>query len=295
MPPEHEDATLHAFLRGDPGVQLAWLQARGLPAAALLALHNACAQRCFFCAGPGTVSVPEAERTPRSAALAHLQARPAGVRRLMIGGNEPTLHPDFSGLLLAVRPAGFESIELMTNGAGLADHADAWAGAGVTEVIVPLYAASAPLHDDVCGTPCFEQVVMGLDAAVNAGIRVVVHTLLLRRTLAELPSLAAMVSRRYGTRLGVALLRDKGIFDFAAEAPAFAAAAAAVGSVPEAVRPLGIGTPLCLPTHREPAALVAELYFRSQARGFGSGCEACPLRGGCGGVVTAYVNEVGPG
>ena len=87
MPPEHEDATLHAFLRGDPGVQLAWLQARGLPAATLLALHNACAQRCFFCAGPGTVSVPEAERTPRSAALAHLQARPAGVRRLMIGGN----------------------------------------------------------------------------------------------------------------------------------------------------------------------------------------------------------------
>ncbi|GDX79180.1 hypothetical protein LBMAG42_09910 [Deltaproteobacteria bacterium] len=295
MPPAHEDAAIHAFLRGNPSEQLAWLRARGLPAATLLALHNPCAQRCFFCAGPGTVSVPEAERTSRNAAFAQLQARPPGVTRLMIGGNEPTLHPDFAVLLQAARPAGFTTLELMTNGADLGVHAATWAGLGVTEVIVPLYAASAPLHDGVCGAVCFDRVVSGLDAAFAAGIRVSIHTLLLRRTLGELPALAAFVHQRWGTRLGVALLRDKGSFDFAGEAPAFADARQAVNAVPEPLRPFGIGTPRCLDAAVVEAPLVAELYFRSQVRSYGPGCFGCRLREGCGGVVDAYVGEVHPG
>lgn len=295
MPPAHENAAIHAFLRGNPAEQLAWLQARGLPPATLLALHNACAQRCFFCAAPGTVSVPDGERTTRNTAFAQLNARPSGVTRLLIGGNEPTLHPDFSDLLHAARPAGFSSIELMTNGADLGVHAEVWALAGVAEVIVPLYAASAPLHDEVCGAICFQRVVAGLDAAFAAGIRVSVHTLLLRRTLTELPVLATLVTERWGTRLGVALLRDKGSFNFATEAPTFSDAAAAVAAVPASIRPFGIGTPRCLDTVAAEAPLVAELYFRSQVRSYGPGCEGCGLREGCGGVVEAYVGEVHPG
>lgn len=295
MAPAHEDAAIHAFLRGNPAEQLAWLRARALPAATLLALHNACAQRCFFCAGPGTVSVPEAERTSRNAAFAQLQGRPPSVTRLMIGGNEPTLHPNFGELLRAARPAGFATIELMTNGADLGVHARDWAAAGVTEVIVPLYAASAPLHDDVCEATCFDRVASGLDAAFTAGIRVSVHTLLLRRTLSELTRLSALVTERWGARLGVALLRDKGSFDFGREAPAFADAVNAVAAVPESIRPFGIGTPRCLDAVVSEAPLVAELYFRSQVRSFGTGCVGCVRREGCGGVVEAYVEQVHPG
>ncbi len=292
MPPAHEDVALHTFLRGDPATQLAWLTERGLPPATLLALHNACAQRCFFCAGPGTVSVPDRERTPRAAGLAQLAARPEGVTRLMIGGNEPTLHPDFPELLRAVRPAGFATVELMTNGADLAANAAEWAALGVVEVIVPLYGVAPASHDGVAGVPSFDHVVAGLDAAAAAGIRVSVHTLLLRRTLNELAALNDLVRARWRTRLGVALLRDKGSFAFAAEAPPFAAAVAALTAIREAARPLGIGTPPCLPTHPEPPPLVADLYFRSQALAFGPGCDGCTARERCAGVVVAYAGEV---
>jgi len=288
----HEDPDIYTFLGGDPATQAGWLAARGYPPATLLALHNACALRCFFCAGPGTIEVPAAEVTSAARAEAQLAARPDGVDRLLVGGNEPTLHPEFERLLVAARPAGFRRVELMTNGAALRSRAADWARRGVAEVVVPLYGADAATHDGVVGAAAFTDVLRGLDAALQAGIAVRVHTLLLRRTLGQLGALAALVQGRWGTRLGVALLRDKGRFDFAAEAPRFSAAAAAVAAVPFPVRPLGIGVPRCLPTVDEPPPLVAELYFRSQARVFGPGCTGCAAARACGGVVAAYAGEV---
>lgn len=294
MPPTHEDPSIYAFLGGTPAEQLAWLTSRGLPPATLLALHNSCAQRCFFCVAPGTVAVPAEEVTSRVRASSQLAARPPGVERLLIGGNEPTLHPDFPALLAAARPAGFRTIELMTNGYNLTTHAGEYAAAGVSEVVVPLYAAESALHDEVCGAVVYAAVVAGLDAAAAAGITVRVHTLLLRRNLAALAGLAEMVATRWSSRLGVALLRDKGSFDFAGEAPAFDAAAATIAAISPVFRPFGIGTPRCLPTAEEDPPLVAELYFRSQARAKGAACVGCVVSDGCGGPVLAYREEVRP-
>jgi pyruvate-formate lyase-activating enzyme len=285
----HEDADVHLFLRGNPAEQLAWLRARGYPDATLLALHNACAQRCFFCAGPGTTGVPPSEWSPETSALAQLAARPAGVRHLMVGGNEPTLHPAFEALLAAARAGGFRRVDLMTNGAGLAARAGAWAAAGVTEVVVPLYSAEADTHDAIVGARAWQGVVEGLDAAHAAGIAVRVHTLLLRENLPGLAALAALVRRRWGHRLGVAMLREKGSFDFVGSAPSFPALVRAVGDVPAVDRPVGIGTPDCLPTVREAPALVAELYFRTQARSRGRGCAPCG-EAGCRGLVAGYTD-----
>ena len=294
MVPTHEDSAIHTFLRENPHYQRAWLRDRGLPEATLLALHNSCAQRCFFCAGPGTVAVPEAEWTSRGSAMAQMERRPQSVRRLLIGGNEPTLHPDFLVLLNAARGAGFESVDLMTNGRDLAANAESWHTAGLTEVVVPLYAANAALHDEVCGAVVYDQVVAGLDAAHAIGISVRVHALLLRRTLSALPDLARMVRERWGTRLGVGLLRDKGSFDFTGEAPAFDECVVAVERIPEPFRPLGIGTPACLPTFPEAPPLLADLYFRTQAKAYGPACDGCSFRANCSGAVAAYTNQVRP-
>ena len=294
MTPSHEDPDFFAFLRGAPDEQLRWLTTRGLPPATLLAVHNACAQRCFFCAGPGTVTVPEAERTRLDTALAHLAARPPGVDRLLIGGNEPTLHPAFDTLLPAALPAGFRTIELMTNGARLAADAPRWRAAGVTEVVVPLYGATAPLHDGVVGVAAFDTVVAGLNAAFAAGIRVSVHTLLLRRTLAGLGELSAFVRARWGTRLGAALVREKPVFEFGTEAPAFETISATLLAIPAEHRPLGLATPRCLPLVDEPPPLVAELYFRSQRRVFSAPCGPCAARSCCGGLVAAYASQARP-
>ena len=238
--------------------------------------------------------MPAAELTPRARALSQLANRPRAVSRLLIGGNEPTLHPDFPELLASVRPAGFRTVDLMTNGYGLTAHAREYAAAGVSEVVVPLYAAVADLHDEVCGATTYEVVVAGLDAAASAGISVRVHTLLLRRNLDALGSLAEMIATRWHSRLGVALLRDKGTFDFAGEAPRFEAAAAAVAGIAPAFRPYGIGTPACLPTVEADPPLVAELYFRSQTRAKGPACRGCAVDDRCGGPVIAYREQVRP-
>ena len=120
------------------------------------------------------------------------------------------------------------------------------------------------------------------------------HTLLLRRNLAALADLAEMVATRWHSRLGVALLRDKGSFDFAGEAPRFDAAATTITAIAERYRPYGIGTPLCLPTGDQASPLVAELYFRSQARAKGAACGGCAAADRCGGPVTAYREQVRP-
>jgi pyruvate-formate lyase-activating enzyme len=278
---------VHHFLRGTPLEQLSWLRERGYPDATLLALHNACAQACFFCAGPGTTGVPDAERTPVAAALAQLRARPQGVTTLLVGGNEPTLHPDFDRLLAEVPAAGFRRVELMTNGARLAGHSEGWARLGLAEVVVPLYSAEAGVHDAVVGAPSWGVVTAGLDAARAAGVSVRVHTLLLRQNLDGLEALARLVRERWGSRLGVALLRDKGSFGFVASAPALPDLVSTLARIPPALRPVGIGTPACIPTAPEPPALVAELYFRTQARRRGTGCARC-ADAACTGLVSGY-------
>ncbi len=304
MRPTHEDADLHTFLAASPPVQAAWLAARGLPPATLLPMVNACGQRCFFCAGPGTTDLPDAARTPEAALLAHLASRPAGVDRLLVGGNEPTLHPAFDLLLERARAYGYTTVDLMTNGATLRGNAARWATQGLREVVVPLYAVDAATHDTICGVPCHDAVVAGLDEAHAAGIRVRLHTLFLRRTLDALPTLAAWVRGRYGTRLAAGLLREKPVFTWATEAPSFRAIRRALAAVPEADRPTLLVAPRCLawgpdadgvapaPLASLPAdevpALLATLYFSSQARVFPPPCEACADRAVCPGVVTAY-------
>ncbi len=292
--PTHEDPDLHLLLRGAPRAQLAWLRARGLPDATLLALHNACQQRCFFCAGPGTSEVARGEISSLAAALAHLAARPDGVTRLLVGGNEPTAHPEFDAVLQAIRPSGFSSFELMTSGATLRQRLAACLSAGLAEVVVPLYSAEAALHDKIVGAPSFHTVVAGLDAAHAAGVRVRVHTLLWRETVDGLGRLATLVSTRWACRLGVALPRDKDRFDFSASVPDFLTAAHAVAALPPELRPLGLLTPACLPTFTATPPLLAELYFRSQRRTFGAACTACALRPDCSGAVVAWRDRVSP-
>ncbi|MFZ5480000.1 MAG: radical SAM protein [Myxococcota bacterium] len=291
MRPDHEDPAIHALMSASPADQLAWLRFRGYPPAVLLALTNACAQRCFFCAGPGTTHVERV--TSDTEIRAHLGGRPDGVDRLLVGGNEPTLHPSFEWILRSARTLGYTRVELMTNGATLRRHAARWASLGLAEVVVPLYGTNAAEHDAVAGVPCFDAVVAGLDEAYAAGVRVRVHTLFLRRTLHALGHLAGFVRQRYGERLAVGLPRSKPVWDWRAEAPTFEEIRASLPDVALLVAPLclrwGAGDgPIPGAGEPDEAALLARLYFASQARVYPAACGGCPSRERCPGVVAAY-------
>lgn len=299
MVPSHEDPAVHAFLAGSPAFQASWLHDRGLPPAVLLPLVNACGQRCFFCAGPGTVSVAPADVTPWASVTEHLDARPSDVSRLLVGGNEPTLHPRFDDALQRARHVGFQRVDLMTNGATLAAHARRWATLGLHEVVVPLYGTRAEEHDPVAGVPCFDAVLRGLVAAREAGIHVAVHTLALRGALDRLAALADFVAARFGSRLAVGLPRPKPVYDWSRHAPS-------LGELRRAVQGVDVDllvAPLCLrwgegngllpgrPGRLDQPSLLATLYFSTQARVYGAACAACPARVTCPGVVAAYATS----
>jgi pyruvate-formate lyase-activating enzyme len=279
VPPDHEDPALHAFLAADPAAQVKWLVERQLPPAVLLPLQNACAQRCFFCTSPGTTGFPAQANTPAAVIQRHLQARPDSVYHLLIGGNEPVLHPLFSDVIHWAKAAGFLDISLMTNGVGLIPHLQTWISLGLREVVVPLYALDAALHDTICGVACFTEVMANLMAAQQAGLRVRVHSLFLNETLHELPQLAETVRQKFGYRLSVGLLRPKPGFNWQASAPSFQKIRQVLHAIPEADRPLLLMAPACLswgsedgplpgvgPAVPESPSLLAQLYFSSQRR-----------------------------
>ncbi|MCK6520838.1 radical SAM protein [Myxococcota bacterium] len=234
--------------------------------------------------------------TPAERILRHLRQRPADVRRLLIGGNEPTLHPDFEGALRAARRLGYTRVELMTSGTTLAAGASAWRHLGLAEVVVPLYSADRAVHDAVCGVRCFDRVIAGLDAADGAGVKVSPHTVALPETLDGLDALAQLCQDRWGARLAVGLLREKPVFDWAARAPRLDAVREALAKTGHG--PLPLVAPRCLSAawtaeraEEDEASLLARLYFMTQRREHPPVCEGCALKPRCPGVVAAYAGE----
>lgn len=290
-PPDHEDARMHGFLAASPAEQVATMRAWGLPPAVALMLVNACAARCFFCANRGTVDVPASEITGWEAIRRHLDARPEGVERLLVGGNEPLLHPHREAWFAHARQAGFTSIELMTSGLGLADEAalDRWVDAGLSAVAVPIYAADAALHDAVVGKAAFDTLCRGLDAARARGVEVWLHTLALKRTIDGLADLVDLACDRWQAPLAIAPLREKDdLFVYDEESVGLRALEGALDVLPADRTVSLVGWPDCIAADRPRGShLVIEMYFRTQRRTYVDACTPCARRADCPGIVEA--------
>ncbi len=296
--PRHEDAAVRDVLTASIDAQHAALRAWGLPPVRLLVLYNACAHRCFFCASAGTSDRDADDRTPWDRIAAHLApARPEEQGRLVVAGNEPLLHPDFERLMDRAHAAGFTSIELMTSGADLADRdrLQSWVDRGLSAVAVPIYAVTPALHDDVVGGAAHARLLAGLDAARDAGVALHLHTLGLRRTVHELPALARLTATRWGSPLGLALVRDKeGQFDFAKEALSVPQLGRVLGGWPATAPVRLIGFPGCVAPHlQRDAATAIAVYFRTQRTGYAAVCRGCAARRACPGVVQAQLARTG--
>lgn len=287
----HEDARVVGLLTAPPAEQLRRITGWGLPPATLLLMMNACENRCFFCANEGVLRPAARDITTRQDIEVRLSAnRGLPVSTLCIIGTEPTAHPDFERALSLAQETGFTRIELMTSGLRLAQSgvAEHWFARGIRSVAVPLYGATAAIHDAVVGTPSFERTALGLDRALKAGISVRIHTLALCRTLDSLGSLAQLVRERWGDILAIAPVRPKeALFDYNIEAPTLDQVAAVVAELDVSL----VGFPACVaPEKRRDAALVMQLYFRGQATAFAPACAPCARQSVCSGIV---VGEMG--
>jgi len=287
---EYEDPSFHAFMLASLDKQVAQLEHWGERPAGLLILMSACEGHCFFCAQPVVTNPPASMITSVEIIREKLyQNRNVGLQRLMIGGTEPTSHPEFEETLRLAQAYGFSEIELMTSGLSFRKNGRRWASMGVRSICSPLYSADPTVHDEIVGVSGhWRRVVAGIDTAFALGLEVHVHTLAMVRTLDHLSELGQWVKARWGGTVLVAPMRPKEeVFSFQKDAASLHEIAK-IGDAslqwtgfPECVQSSGTG------------ALLTRLYFRGQKTERISACVGCALENRCQGVVSGYLSEFG--
>jgi MoaA/NifB/PqqE/SkfB family radical SAM enzyme len=143
----------------------------------LLRLTMACNERCPFC------NVPMEDYAVRTPPVAEHEALldafvAAGQQTVTISGGEPTLlRKRLLALVASARSRGVELVEVQTNAVLIdADYANALAAGGVTSAFVSLLSHIAAHHDALAGLDgAFERCLAGIDALLDAGIRVALN------------------------------------------------------------------------------------------------------------------------
>jgi len=164
----------------------------------LVRLTMACNEKCPFC------NVPQedyAEPTPDlDDVLAEVQTFiDRGDRTLTISGGEPTLlKKRLLKLVTVAAEGGIDFIEIQTNAVLIdSEYGDALRTAGVTSAFVSLLSHLPEHHDHLAGLEgAFDRCLIGIDALLDAGIRVALNPVTARSTQDLLPDYVDFVASR---------------------------------------------------------------------------------------------------
>ena len=102
-----------------------------------------------------------------------------GIDTLRITGGEPLVRLGVADLIANLKKLpGIKKVNMTTNGVLLAEMAEELKKAGLDGVNISLDAADRELVADISGRDCYDKVLAGIDAAVKAGIKVKLNTVL---------------------------------------------------------------------------------------------------------------------
>lgn len=164
-------------------------------------LTYACNNRCLFCLD-GDQNQRGEPREFEEISRELRRARKAGIRRVVLSGGEPTLHPRFVDVVREASRRGFTHVQVITNGRRfcyprfLSDCVEA----GLREITFSLHGHKAALHDRLVGVKgAFTQALAGLIGALKVpGLIVSVDVVLNKLSIGELEGIL-----RFYMRLGV--------------------------------------------------------------------------------------------
>ncbi|MBI2387151.1 MAG: radical SAM protein [Elusimicrobia bacterium] len=131
-------------------------------------LTRYCNQRCLFC-------LDRHAQTGGALDLAFIRrelarGRKRGLRRVVLSGGEPTVHPEFVAIVGMARELGYRHIQTITNGRRMCypGFLSAAVAAGLDEVTFSLHGHTPDLHDRLTRVPgSFVQAVSALRAALR--------------------------------------------------------------------------------------------------------------------------------
>jgi cyclic pyranopterin phosphate synthase len=173
-----------------------------------VSVTDRCDFRCVYCMAEQQTFLPKKELL----SLEELERLcgafiEKGVRRLRITGGEPLVRKDVMRLIerLGARiGSGLDELTLTTNGSQLARHARALATAGVRRINVSLDTLDADKFRAITRWGALDQVLAGIDAAQEAGLKVKINTVALRdMNRDEIPS---MIEWAHGRGMDLTLI-----------------------------------------------------------------------------------------
>lgn len=200
------------------------------------------------------------------------------------------------GAIAEARAAGFARVGLRTDARRLAE--PGWlaslAGAGLTDLHVPLYGASSAVHDYHGGAGSFDALSAALPLARAARVTVVVTSPLTRSNARALGELPTWLVARAVSAWAVSIPRTGG-----ARTPAFDRVFPRLAlSLPYALHAVEQAMRIALPAwiRGAPWCLLGPYSARSlpdEPRAYGPMCEGCAVRARCPGVDPAYLARFG--
>ncbi len=125
--------------------------------------------------------------------------RDRGYERVAFSGGEPTMHPEFLGLVRTAKELGFQSIELQSNASLLTrKNAEKIVRAGITDALISLHSHREHLFDKITVTEgVFETVVEGIRHLIDLGVNVMISHVVIETNVKDLVEFVRYCHREF--------------------------------------------------------------------------------------------------
>ncbi|MBD3585078.1 GTP 3',8-cyclase MoaA [Salinimonas sp. HHU 13199] len=147
-----------------------------------LSITEACNFRCQYCLPDGYDGPPNSAFLQLGEIQTLITAfAQMGTSKVRITGGEPSLRRDFCDVIHhAATTPGIRRVATTTHGARLYKDARKWADAGLDQVNVSIDSLDPNQFASITGQDKLQQILKGIDIAVEAGIKVKINTVLLQ-------------------------------------------------------------------------------------------------------------------
>lgn len=145
-----------------------------------VSVTDRCNLRCRYCMPKDIELLPMEEILSFEEILEIIrQAASLGIRKIKITGGEPLVRKNCTGLIAKIRETeGIEKVTLTTNGILMPEYIGDLKAAGIDGINISLDTLRKDRFQEITGFDALDQVLAGIDASLNAGIRTKINTVL---------------------------------------------------------------------------------------------------------------------